>query len=405
VLTTVPRRRVVVFCMPQQGHVQRTLPVIEALHAGGHVVHVFTGAQYAAAVTAVGGRFEDLFLEGPLEAIDATSIPRPSRYVTFAAHRAKPVAQRVAALRPALLVYDTFAVIARVIADMLGLPAVNVCAGHAMVPSRMRRALRVDTQVQTSQPCHDAVTVLRDVYGLPNASPFSFVDGVSAHLNLYAEPPQFLPVIDRPEFAPLAFFGSLRAALAHTAPPARQAPARRIRRVFASFGSVVWHYFPERVESRLRSLAGGLSRLGVELLVSTGGESLTPATHEALLAAGARVERWVDQRAVLAETDLFVTHQGLNSTHEAIWHRVPMLSLPFFSDQPALAARCEALGLALPLGGADAETVPEALLAAQLRTFEHDAEAFAARLSEAHRWERDVIAARPTIVARMLALA
>ncbi len=46
---------------------------------------------------------------------------------------------------------------------------------------------------------------------------------------------------------------------------------------------------------------------------------------------------------------MFVTHHGLKSTHEAIWQRVPMISYPFFGDQPALAALCQRLGLAVPL--------------------------------------------------------
>ena len=56
----------------------------------------------------------------------------------------------------------------------------------------------------------------------------------------------------------------------------------------------------------------------------------------------------MDQWAVLGETDLFVTHHGLNSTHEAIFNRVPMLSYPFFWDQPGLAAKCQAFGIARP---------------------------------------------------------
>ena len=57
----------------------------------------------------------------------------------------------------------------------------------------------------------------------------------------------------------------------------------------------------------------------------------------------------VDQWSMLAHSDCFITHHGLNSTHEAIFHRVAMISFPFFWDQPALAAKCQALGLAIPL--------------------------------------------------------
>ena len=37
--------------------------------------------------------------------------------------------------------------------------------------------------------------------------------------------------------------------------------------------------------------------------------------------------------------DAFVTHSGMNSTHEALFHKMSMVSYPIFADQPGLAAR------------------------------------------------------------------
>lgn len=51
---------IVLFCMPERGHVQRSLAVIEALATRGCSVQVFTGPDYAAAVQRAGGSFHDL---------------------------------------------------------------------------------------------------------------------------------------------------------------------------------------------------------------------------------------------------------------------------------------------------------------------------------------------------------
>lgn len=395
----------VVVCMPQQGHMQRTLPVIEALARRGEAVHVFTGARFAEAVTEAGGRFEDLLAEGPVEAADATSLPRPSRYVTFAAQRADAITRRVAALRPRLLLHDTFAVIGRVVAQQLGIPAINICAGHAMVPDRTMRQQAEGPGVETAPACHAAVALLRERYGMANASPFSFLDGVSPHLNLYAEPPEFLLEADRAAFQPLAFFGSLRPRRLGT----RTAPSRlgtgQPLRVFVSFGSVVWAYFPERAEARLVRLTEELPATGATVLVSTAGQTLSAATHARLVQAGFTVEPWVDQSTALCAADVFITHHGLNSTHEAIWHGVPMLSCPFFTDQPALAARCQALGLSVPLVTAPDAEIALGAVAAGLAALAADAEGFAARLATARQWEEAVIAGRDAVVNRILALA
>jgi len=62
-----------------------------------------------------------------------------------------------------------------------------------------------------------------------------------------------------------------------------------------------------------------------------------------------RVVEYADQWEALRESDVFITHHGLNSTHEAVFNRVPMISYPFFGDQPALAAKCRRFGSAVPL--------------------------------------------------------
>ncbi|CAH1186900.1 unnamed protein product [Phyllotreta striolata] len=57
---------------------------------------------------------------------------------------------------------------------------------------------------------------------------------------------------------------------------------------------------------------------------------------------------WLPQSDVLAHpnTIAFVTHNGLLSTTEAMYHGVPMISVPVFSDQRINAARAIKLGVA-----------------------------------------------------------
>ena len=54
-----------------------------------------------------------------------------------------------------------------------------------------------------------------------------------------------------------------------------------------------------------------------------------------------RVPQW----EVLKMTDVFVTHGGMNSVSEALVHGVPIVVIPFVSDQPVNARRVEALGV------------------------------------------------------------
>lgn len=103
-------------------------------------------------------------------------------------------------------------------------------------------------------------------------------------------------------------------------------------------------------------------------------------------------------------TDAFFTHHGMNSTHEAIFHRVPMVSYPFFWDQPGLAHKCQSFGLAIPLtdtlrGGIDKRDVR------RIMTRLADArESMMAALSRARGWEEAVIANRPAVLRKVMDL-
>ena len=138
-------------------------------------------------------------------------------------------------------------------------------------------------------------------------------------------------------------------------------------------------------------------------LISLGGSDRSG--HTARLARpNVRVEPYVDQRRALRDATLFITHHGLNSTHEAVLQRVPMLSYPFFGDQPAMATRCQELGLALPLAAAPRAAITIDTVIAAMACAVDERARFAARLDEARDWELATIRARPAVIARILEL-
>jgi hypothetical protein len=203
-------RRVVAICMEGIGHLHCLLPVVEGLHARGCTVTVMTKSEFAPLVRGVSAEFVDLYDGCPLDGADAESVPVPSRFVTFAAVYADALAARVEALSPSLVLYETFSVVAPVIARMLRVPSVNVSVNHAAVPARVVAALQGDERVAISDACRRAVVTLRDAHGIEHAHPLMYIDNLSSTLNLYPEPPEFLVPEDRAAFAPVEFFGCLR---------------------------------------------------------------------------------------------------------------------------------------------------------------------------------------------------
>jgi UDP:flavonoid glycosyltransferase YjiC (YdhE family) len=106
----------------------------------------------------------------------------------------------------------------------------------------------------------------------------------------------------------------------------------------------------------------------------------------------------------LEQADVFVTHNGLNSTHEAVFHKVPMISYPLFWDHPPLAEKCQAFGLAIPLTPVVRAPVTEPLVHAALDECIRGRDAIRAALARARGWELDVAAQRPAVLDRLLDL-
>jgi UDP:flavonoid glycosyltransferase YjiC (YdhE family) len=404
------RRVAAVFCMAEDGHFQRLRPVVSGLVRWGLSVHVFTHERYAAEVRRTGAAFQDLFAGRELEHGPDASTPVPCRYVTFAGEHGGAVARELAALGPALVVNDAFAVAGRLAAESLGLPHVQVSAGHALDPARTRAALASDERVRISSRCRDAVTNLRERHGVVDASPFSYVAFPSPWLNVYGEPPEFLTEDERRALEPVVFFGSL--------PPAGELGARRRGeglssfgeagaglRLYASLGTVVWRYWPGVALAALAAVAEATASIpGARAVLSLGHAAPGAAELRALERPGVTVAAYVDQWAILGEADVFLTHHGLSSTHEAIWHEVPMLSYPMFWDQPALAGKCRELGLALPLVETPRGELGPGPVRAAIEELARRAETIRERLSAARVWEVRTVEGREAALDRILAL-
>ncbi|WP_266145817.1 nucleotide disphospho-sugar-binding domain-containing protein, partial [Escherichia coli] len=83
------------------------------------------------------------------------------------------------------------------------------------------------------------------------------------------------------------------------------------------------------------------------------------------------VRKWLPQQDVLAhpKVRLFIMQGGLQSLNEAAYHGVPLLVIPFFSDQAHNAAKIQQSGIGVWLEYSD--LTRDALLR-DLRTLLHD---------------------------------
>jgi UDP:flavonoid glycosyltransferase YjiC (YdhE family) len=395
------------FAMPQEGHFHNLRPIISGLAARGITAHVFTDRGFQGDVERAGGRFVDLFGRYPLECADDESHPAPCRFVSFAGRYAEEIIRDLEEIGVSLVVYDEHAVIGRVAGAALGIPYVSVSPAHNVSPARVEALLHTLPRIHVAPGCTRAVTTLRDRYGVRDASPFSFASGLSPFLNVYGEPAVYLTEAERRAFEPVAFHGCL--------PSIDEIEATRrdgershfggdpgALKLYVSFGTVVWRYWPAEAFDAVAAISSSLGELrDVSAVISLGGAEVGADAVAAIAKPNVSIAGYVDQWEILQEADAFVTHNGLRSTHEAIVNGVPMISYPFFWDQPALAAKCRQFGLAVPLTSAPRSAVTDEDLRRALSELDGAGESLRASLAKARDWELEVIANRDSVLRRI----
>lgn len=372
--------------MSDNNHFAHALLVVEELVRGGASVRVWSDRSFERAVLTIGAEFSDLFANAPLEGIDDSSRPFPSRFVTFASVRGVLLASEIRAWGADRIIYDSFAFVGRVAAHLLNLPYVPLFSGHALYGPRIRADLDTDPRVSLDARCVAAVKRLQREFGLLDASPFSYVADPSPFINVHFEPEEWLVPEDRSVMGEVVHFGSLPRDAVSWHRTSRKGP----RRVYAAFGSIIWRYWAQEALGALMTLSEVVSsEPETELRIGLGGAQLPGGVIAALEERGAAVSPYAKQCDELAAADFFVTHHGLASTHEAVALAVPMLSLPFFWDQPRLAARCFELGLALPLidGPLPGTKLSSASVREQLWTVEGRRSSMDGCLQQARAWE------------------
>jgi UDP:flavonoid glycosyltransferase YjiC (YdhE family) len=395
------------FVMAQQGHFNLMRPLIAGLAGAGIESFVFTDRCFEREVVGTGARFMDLFAGRSVDDADDRSDPRPCRYVSFAARYADEAVEDLQSIQPSVVVYDQFAVIGRVVATALGIPYVNVCPAHGVAPSRLDSLLRSLPRVEISDRCERAVQTLRDRYAMPDASPFLYASALSPFLNVYCEPEAYLTGEERQAFAPVAFHGSL--------PSVEEIEARRTQpggssfeprggalKLYVSFGTVTWRYWPAETFAAAKAIADSVSEMAdAQAVISLGGAQLEDGSVRALTHSNVAVHGYLDQWRALRDAEVFVTHHGINSTHEAVASGVPMISYPIMWDQPALADRCRRLGVAIPLTDSVRGAVAATDVARALGQLDRHRPALDTALARAWGWEQEAIAARGSVLERI----
>ncbi len=350
--------KIVFFCIPAHGHTNPTLGVVTELVRRGHEVHYYSYEPFREKIEAAGACFI------PCDAYDAELNLRPEdasrvgKDLAFSTRLLvdttlsldEMVTREMQALAPDCIVADSMAVWGKATAKKLGIPFVSSTTTFAFNQHSakvMKQSIGELFRMIFAMPRINKDIRRLQEKGYPVKSVLDLIQNDADTDTI---------VYTSPEFQPCAETFSERYAFVGPSIRAAEGEFEKTRQtlVYISMGTVV-----NDQEGFYRSCIEALKDSPYQVVMSIGDRVDPAALGE--IPAHISVQPFVDQMAVLAKADVFLTHCGMNSVNEALYHRVPLVMYPQTSEQSGVALRTQQVGAGLQLQKASPAAIRAAI--------------------------------------------
>jgi len=355
-----PMSNVLFLGSPSHGHVNPTLGLVHELVRRGEQVTYFSSLPFKERIEAAGATFKayahdlDMFKGPPAPG-------RPSAMPGVFEHGAETLADIFAQTqyrRFHYLVHSAPFPFAKPIARLLGVPTVSSLAVFAGLEPFFQRDAKATHPMLAPNPTRDAVirqaaAAISTRFGVEVSTDFRDWIFNPGDLNLIYTSRLFAG--DLPHFDD---------SYVYVGPPVHERketvdfPLERIvgkRVLYISLGTV----FGSRDLTLYQAFFDAFARWdGVVVMAAYGVD-----TTAWRMPANFIVRPYVPQGEILKHATAAITHAGMNSISDLLAAEVPFVCLPLGADQPALAARAQALGAAISLepAGVTAEELAQAI--------------------------------------------
>ena len=338
------------FCIPAHGHTNPTLGLVKEMTEAGHEVIYFSFEQFREKIENAGAQFISCD-DCEIEMEDRENSDRVGKDIAFSTELLVKstlalddmVAEKVRQIKPDLIVSDSVAYWGKLTAMKYNIPYVSSTTTFAFnnySSKYMQHGIGELFKMLFAMPkVNRQIKKLRDK-GYPVKSIFEIVSNDNATNTIVYTSKEFQPCADT--FSDkYCFVGpSIR-------PINCEMKKTAEKTIYISMGTVV------KNKEIYRNCIEALGNADYQVILSLGEN----AEDYGEVPENIEVYPSVDQMAVLAITDLFLTHCGMNSTSEALYYEVPLVMFPQTPEQGAVAKRVEELGAGKMLASADKETI------------------------------------------------
>ena len=348
--------------LPLHGHTNPSLPLVRQLVTRGDQIVYYSTEPFAGSIERTGARYHaysNAFLA------DMRQLPDRMDHLAWLLMRttAEVLSRELDSFRADTFHYiitDAVAPWGQWVGRLLSIPVVtsvttfainrHVAAfglAHGVRPKSVRHVL---SKVRSMMKASRLRRQLCRRYGISGPGVMESVFGRS-DLNIVYTSRYFQPCAETFDGS-FVFVGPSIAARADVEFPWHEVRSPRI--VYASMGTL---FNADPTFARMCFEAFGNE--DVQVILSIGENAPEARTGEA--PPNFIVRRFVPQLDVLARASAFVTHGGMNSVSESLYHGVPVVVIPQMGEQAIVGRRAEQLGAGLYLANDD--VTPESLRA------------------------------------------
>lgn len=328
--------KIVFFCIPAHGHTNPTLGVVRELTARGHQVRYYSYESFREKIEEAGAEFiscDAYDAELGLTPKDAEKIGKDIAFSTHILVETTlaldhTVCEDMTKYRPDCIVADSMAIWGKAAALKLNIPFVSSTTTFAFnkySAKIMKQSFGELLRMVFSMP-----KINKDVKRLQsNGYPFRSM------LDLMQSDPQTNTIVyTSSQFQPCA--ETFPDNYAFVGPSVRSITAQIAKTheklIYISMGTVNNDMLPF-----YQNCIAALEQTDYQAILSVG--ELVDAGAFRNLPENITVARHVDQIAVLAQADVFLSHCGMNSVNESLYYCVPLIMYPQTTEQGGVANR------------------------------------------------------------------
>jgi MGT family glycosyltransferase len=335
--------------MPGWGHVNPTLAVVQELVRRGHDVSYYLTEEFRDVIQATGASFQpyesrlkSLLHRGVNGAEDLLSGGNGPGTVGLDKDYVPPqVIDRIRAEHPDTIVYDFMCLWAKVVVELLHVPAVTTRATY-VANDQFQLLEYIKEKMQHTA---DAQEFTEKIQTYKTAQPSPLADSLTALFKIFSGSEQlniiFMPSI----FQPMReVFDERYLFVGPSILPRHQKtglPADRLAGenplLYISLGSVTTNQ-PEFY----RHCFAAFGEQAWQVVLATGNDF--DFAQSGSVPANFLISRHVPQLDILSRAHVFITHAGTNSIMESLYYAVPMVLIPQQPEQQMHAARAIELG-------------------------------------------------------------